>query len=166
MYRETLKQSKTSFFNSVLFIFLLIVGLMVFMGILNFLNRYIGIPFLSYIYLAFVVYLGWYIINKIIVEFRYTLIENDLIFEKQIGNNPKRVLTINLKDVKMIAPVKSHKHIKDNAKKIFKLTPSPRSQKAYFGIFKHDGVESKFIFEPTDQMVKLLKRQIPNKVEN
>ena len=161
MYREMVKREG----NTVLFIIALVVGVLVCLGIL----ANIPIPhyaFLVHVLAVFVLLVVAFLLFKYkISETRYVMIDSDLIIQRVLGHNESVLASINLDQILIIAPMGS-KSLKPYSKvnKIYRLCGSFLAKCKYCGVFTQNGVQCKFIFEPSPKLLSLLKRNLPEKV--
>ena len=161
MHKEIVKRQG----NTVLIIVGLIVLIFICMTVLENISieKYGSIVDMTAV--GLLTFLVFVVLRYKIVDFKYVLIDKDLIFRKLLGNNETVLLNVNIADILMIAPVgsKAFKQYR-RVEKTYRLNASLFGKNKYCGIFNRDGKYYKFTFEPSAKLVKLLKRSIPDKV--
>lgn len=129
-------------------------------------------PYLRFLAAAVVVAAGWgawRVAGMLNLEYEYTLTNGELDVDKIINRRSrKRVITINYKDISILAPV-SDKYKDDfnspSIKKTYNLTATDHSPDNWFIVFGSNGGKSdKLIFEPDKRFIDGFRQYIPRKV--
>ncbi len=161
MYREVVKRKG----NTVLTVIGLVVFVFIGMSILDSIpiTRYrLVVDIFAICFFAYIVYL---VIKYKVADFRYVLIDTDLIFQKILGRYETVALNVNVADILMIAPKDSSDLEQyDKIEKTYNLPGLLIGKNKYCGIFKKDNKYYRFVFLPSDKLIDLLKRSIPKKV--
>ncbi|MDK2800767.1 MAG: hypothetical protein PWP27_1436 [Clostridiales bacterium] len=161
MHKEVIKRQGNTF----LIVVGLIVLVFIFMSILEEMVAGQYRLVVDIVSLVLFTILAFIILKYMVAEFKYMLIDTDLIFQRILGNRELVVLDVNLEDILIIAPAGSDT-LKQYGKidKTYNLCSLSFRKGKYCGIFKENGKKYRFIFEPSLKLIKLLKRSIPEKV--
>lgn len=161
MYKEIVKREG----NTVLMIIGLIVLVFTCMSILD------SIPIQKYeivvdlVSVCLVTFVAFVVLMRKVVDYKYMLIDSDLIFYRILGSRETAVLNVNLGDIKIIAPVGSEQLKKwRKADKKYNLSTSILGRNQYCGVFCKNGKTCKFLFQPSEKLIKLLSRDISDKI--
>ncbi|MDK2811585.1 MAG: hypothetical protein PWR27_2294 [Petroclostridium sp.] len=162
MHKEVVKRQGNTF--------LTVIGLVVLVfACMSILDAILAVSKYSFIIdlisIGIITAFGYMVLRYMVIDFKYLLIDTDLIFQKVLGNRETVVLNINTEDVVIIAPItsKALKNI-DKVEKTYNLCATLFGKRKYCGIFAKDGKNYKIVFEPSEKLIKLLKRSIPDKV--
>lgn len=158
MFRRVIKEVRTKDHITVRQFSLLVFTGIVFVNYLitkcNTLGpEYSGIASIIVLFTALTVFT--FLAYRYLATYTYILDEDDLIFEKGIGDKKKTVLTVNIDEVEWIKPyntVSKNEKIKKTYKFIYN-----KDDDLYVGQFKKYGKKYRFIFEPSPRMVKALR---------
>jgi hypothetical protein len=164
MHKEMLKASDNKRTNPVIFTTLLVVFLMILIGLSNLAYKRWGTSYVSYaVFLVFVA-AGFYVYKRKILEYHYSLVDQQLIFSQAVGKRKKDLLHIQLKHIIRIYPLYAEEpSYKSKVNSNYYFNFNRRSQKAYVIIARCNGEICRIIFEPTPVLVRLLKESITNK---
>ncbi|WP_026487606.1 DUF6106 family protein [Caldanaerobius polysaccharolyticus] len=112
---------------------------------------------------------GLYVLrNNQKVEYEYTFTNGDIDIAKVIMNSKRvPILSTNVKEFEIIAPVnsESYKRISHNINSYKVYRAYTNTDRLYYGIFNHNSKRSFLVFEPSDQLLKLLKMYNPKNVQ-
>ncbi|KAB3537825.1 hypothetical protein F8154_02265 [Alkaliphilus pronyensis] len=100
-----------------------------------------------------------YIINRKLAKYTYILIENDLVFNKQLGRRENRVLDVKIYDIDWIKPIQEARE-KVKYKKTYWLTCKFTGSDIYVGRFMRNNQIYRFVFQPNESLRKELYKQI------
>jgi len=98
-------------------------------------------------------------LKKCVIKYRYSVIEDELIIHKLNGNDEKIVEDIKFKDIKFIGTPKD-KNIKFDVEKSKNYIASMFSFEKYCCIYKEGDKFKKFYFEPSNKLLKNIKKSI------
>ena len=110
---------------------------------------------------------AYYIFPKFSAEYEYIFCDGQIDFDRiNGGESRKQVLRIDLDNVEIMAPEKSHEMDKFNNSniKIRDFSSRMPDAKRYCIITSDDSNRVKIIFEPSEKMVELAKQKSPRKV--
>lgn len=116
-----------------------------------------------------VIYGWWYLVTSFGIEYEYALTNGELDIDKIIAKRRrKRLITVNLKDAEVIAPVASPDHRREfenpNIKTSIDASSSPSSPSAYFIVVNHKKTGyTRVIFEPNDKIIEGARIAAPRK---
>ena len=159
MHREVVKREGNTF----LLVVALIVIIFLCMSILDYfmISNYRLI--VDLVAVAVLTTIALMIIKYKIVEYQYVLIDEDIIFHRILGKKDTVVLSIKKENILVIAPITSEQLQKwTKVDKCYKLTTSFSNKNKYCGIFCKDGQYFKAIFEPSEKLLKMLEKSMPD----
>jgi len=150
---------------------MIIFGFIALNALMQLMNFQFSVP----IIISFVVFgaatYGCYIAkNNQRIEFEYTFTNGELDIAKVIANTKrKHLLTVKAKDFDIIAPTThdSYQKVKANPnsdKKVYRCFLNKKDTKLYYGLFSKEGMKGLLIFEPSEEMMKLIKIYNPRNV--
>lgn len=114
--------------------------------------------------------LGWgalFLTSKLKKEHEYMLTNNeldiDVIYNKE---RRKKVLTIDLKKIDIMASIKDerHKDSLERAQKTLNLSDGEGTKDTYGVVYAHNGELTKILITPNEEMLTLIYKQAPHKV--
>ncbi|MBQ7330820.1 MAG: hypothetical protein IJW94_03395 [Oscillospiraceae bacterium] len=109
---------------------------------------------------------GWYLVRQnAYVEFEYIHTNGDLDIDKVISNaSRKRVMTVNLDHVEVVAPLESQELRRYNGSKARDFSAKNPQEPPYVMVYNQGGVKALLLLQLDDKMVKSLKKWMPGKV--
>lgn len=159
-YVECMVARKTSAMMIVLkYLLIALCGLCVFLA----LGFNSGILFIFAILFGVLVYL---VSSNSSVEFEYLYLDKEITVDKVINKaRRKRVATFELEKIEIVAPIKSHEldSFRNRNAKTEDYSSGVENQPDHRFMFFYNGT-TKVIFEPSPEMVKVLKNVAPRKV--
>jgi hypothetical protein len=126
------------------------------------------VSFIFFIAAAGIVYLGFFFSKKLNVEYEYLLTNEILDIDKIISKNKrKRIISVNLKNIEIMAPArKKYAREYNNSyvqNKIY--TGNLKSPDVYFIIVRQEKIGlTRVVFEPNKEIVAAAKTMSPRKV--
>ena len=124
------------------------------------------IPFVGILVAAGAIAFDYYFFRRLNVEYEYALTMTDLDVAKIMSKEKrKQLLTLDLKQADVIGPV-NHQRVKDAETKEIKVidcTSGAGANNVYAVITKQDGKFVKLLFEPSENMIKGIRKQLPSK---
>lgn len=118
------------------------------------------VPFLMILISAFV-------FSRLNAEFEYIYADGQLDFDRIRGNaKRKTLLRVDLENAEIVAPSRSPELQKHDLKKVKlkNFTSFTPEAKTYTMIVRKEGEAFKILFEPSDRLIKSMKRKNPRKV--
>ena len=106
-----------------------------------------------------------FLFKRMNVEFEYVFFNGDLDIDKIMNmQSRKRVFSVNIKDVELVAPVgDSQLHAFENKKALDFSTQNP-ADKTYTMIASYKGETVKVLFNPNEKILKGMQYLAPRKV--
>ena len=140
---------------------LLILGMIIGAVVVIFLGS-----FFSIIGAAIVVVLG-YLYPKLSIEYEYVFVDGQIDFDKISGKSSRKtMLRIDMEQMEIAAP--SNSHALDNYKNMQLIVKDysshDKTSKTYTIISNVDNKKYKIIFEPSEEMINLMRQKSPRKV--
>lgn len=115
---------------------------------------------------AGIIFLAYYLISRMNVEFEYIITNNELDIDKIIARKTrKRLITIDLRKIDFSAPATTS-HTNELSKSATNViyADSGLAENAYFINFEKDGQTYRVFYSPTEKMVDAMKMYAPGKV--
>jgi len=157
MYSEIIKPIDDKKQSALGTTFGLVILLILIVGFSNFIyNRY-GVTYAGYITYLLYGLIGVYVYRKKIVRYRYSLVEDELIFESLAGKRSKEIMRVNLKKILYFCPLSHERLDKSTDYKSYYIAHNKKSTKAWVLAFKSGNKIYRIIFEPSDKLVGLIK---------
>lgn len=122
--------------------------------------------FFSIIGAIIIVLLG-YLFPKLNIEYEYVFVDGQLDFDKISGKSSRKtMLRIDMDQIEIVAPSKSHALDSfNNMQLILKnFTSNDAQNKTYTIISNTNSKKLKILFEPTEEMIDLMRQKSPRKV--
>lgn len=117
--------------------------------------------------IAGIVFLAYWLISKMNVEFEYIITNNELDIDKIVSKKTrKRLITIDLRKIDLIAPTLTTAHGDMLSKPATNVlyADSGMAENAYFINFEKDGQTYRVFLSPTEKMLDAMKMYAPGKV--
>lgn len=117
--------------------------------------------------IAGIIFLAYWLISKMNVEFEYIITNNELDIDKITSKKTrKRLITIDLKKIDLTAPAMTSVHRNELSKPATNViyADSGVAEKAYFINFEKDGQTYRVFLSPTDKMIDAMKIYAPGRV--
>ena len=159
IHKETVKAADKGSQSSMLTASLIVIAIVVIVGFCNFLYNRFGISYMSYIAFILCIILGIYVYRNKIREYRYGIIDDELIFEQVAGTRIKPIISVKLSQVKYFCPLEEE--IKDKDMKWdqkYSFLFKKHASKTYVLAVRRNGKNSRLVFQPSDQMAAMIKR--------
>ncbi|MGL4739050.1 MAG: hypothetical protein ACRCW2_16505 [Cellulosilyticaceae bacterium] len=143
---------------------IIIVVAAVLLGIIAFA---VGGTFIGPVIIVGLVFGTAFLISKYKKEYEYSLTNNeldiDIIYNKE---RRKSLLTINLKQIDIMASIKDerHKASLERAQKTINASDGEHTEATYALIYPIEGVPTKILLTPNEEMRTLIYKQAPHKV--
>lgn len=128
------------------------------------------IPYIGQMWLiinAGIIYLMYYLITSLDIEYEYIVTNGDLDVDKIISKRKrKRIFSANCKEFDVVAKLNSDKYDYEarNIKNRLELVSSMNSPDIYFATLNYRGERTIIFFEPNEKMLNSFKTFIPRKV--
>lgn len=157
---ESLKRHKNSITKIIAIAFLSIVVLNILITLTNNLTMYRNT--ISILLLLITVILMYFIFRKLIFVYVYNLGEDFINFSRHNGRHNSSVLTVNFKDIKVID---KYENIYTNCKvqKTYYFIYGFNYDDCYFCEFETNNKIYRFVFKPSERLIRILERKIGNK---
>lgn len=154
---EILKRRKSSLMKIILVGILSIILLNICITLTNEIGMYQDLIclFLLIIYCLIM----YYIFRKMIYVYSYNLGEDCINFQKHVFRRNKSVITINIKDIKIIDKYTSM-NVNPDIKKTYYFIYGFVDSDCYYCEYEVNKKIYRFIFKPTERLVRILERKI------
>jgi len=145
--------------SPMLMAFIIVISIVAVVGFCNFLYNRFGVSYTGYIAFVLCIIIGIYVYRNKILEYRYSIIDDEIIFEQVVGTKIKPITSLKLSHVEYFCPLKEE--IKQKDKKWdqkYLLLFNKRASNAYVLTAKQGRKNIRIVFQPSDEMVKLIER--------
>lgn len=108
-----------------------------------------------------------FLMRRLNIEFEYVFTSGDLDIDKIFNKNKrKKFLTIDVRNIEIMAPVDSKDHASElsNYQKVVDCSSGTKKNNTYAAMIVRDGKREKLIIEPNEKMLKAIKKYIPRKI--
>lgn len=122
---------------------------------------------LTFFIIAGILFLAYWLISKMNVEFEYIITNNELDIDKIVSKKTrKRLITIDLKKVDCVAPVATTAQKNELSKSATNVlyADSGLAENSFFINFEKDGQTYRVFLTPTEKMLDAMKLFAPGKV--
>lgn len=92
-----------------------------------------------------------YLLKVKAVRYTYLLIEDELIFYKQVGKKEAKVLNVRINEIEWLRPIESARRL-EKCEKTYILTCKTKGAGVYIGQFKQNGDCYRFIIQPCPEL--------------
>lgn len=157
MYREIVKPKPVEPKKAIFYVISIILFIILFTALSNVLYNIYRLSFINYMVYLTIVYIAWDVFRRRVIEYRYSLIDTDLIFEKLVGGHRTVSLSVNLDDMLALSSMDSKHKGNIKADAVYKFAHVSCKNEIYCGIFKHDGKIYKVLFQPDELLLQLLQ---------
>lgn len=158
LIRHTVSEPKKPFWQNLLYVLTMVLGINILVELTNYLPRKPA-AIVSVGILVFAAALCSFLINRKLAQYTYILIEDELIFYKQIGKREIKILNIKVDEINWIKQIDLVSKEK-KAKKIYGLACKLRGKGVYVGEFQQNNSLCRFIFQPSEDLYHELKRLV------
>ncbi|MBM7614733.1 hypothetical protein [Alkaliphilus hydrothermalis] len=158
LIRQTVSEPQKPLWKNILYVLAVVLGINLAVELTNFLPKAIA-GIVSVIILIFSAVFISYLLNRKLAQYTYILIEDELIFYKQLGKRENKVLNVKIYDLDWIKSMDQLAK-KEKVKKIYSLACRLKGEDVFVGQFKEDEKVYRFIFQPNDGLLKAINRQI------
>lgn len=162
IFKEQLVKQKMSQKDKAQRIIIIISAIL--LGVIAFV---IGGTFIGPVVIVALVFGGGFLLSKYKKEYEYSLTNNeldiDVIYNKE---RRKRQVTINIKEIDIMASIKDEKHKAslERVQKTMNMSDGEFTQDTYAIIYPIQGVPTKILITPNEEMRTLIYKQAPHKV--
>ena len=125
------------------------------------LHNWWGIPYTAYGAYGFILLAGVYVYRRRLLDYRYSLIADELLFERMIGRWEHLTTRIKVKDIVLFAPAQSGQDYKEALDQTLYLQPARRTKGSMVIIARRgEGAPLRIYFMPSESLKALIERSI------
>lgn len=153
MYQELVKYPGGSKKENVLYVIAIVLGVFLISILSWFLSStFDGLPLVDF--LAFAALVAWActIFFKRVVEYRYSLMDTELIIARKVGNNEKNIYSLEITDITRIEVVDKECKLRTE-----RFTLPTKKLKSVQIILQTDGQDQRVILQPSDHLLQLIR---------
>lgn len=157
-HQETLKFFNNSSLMSFIASTVIVLFILILITFANYMYRVYDIPYFSYLVVLIVVAAGVFIYKRIIVEYRYSIINNKLYLEQLAGNKVRHYSEVNLDSNLVVKSVEEYNNKADKGSKPVYYVYKKNLPEVYI-IEKKESKEIIF-FKPSRQLLDIVKNHV------
>ncbi len=151
MYQEWVKYPGGTKRENLIYIAFIVLGVFL-VSILSWFLSEIGLPWVDFLAFAVLVFWAFMIFSKRIVEYRYSLMDTELIVARKVGNREKNVYSLEITDITRIGAVEKGCKLKTE-----RFTLPTKRLKAVQIVYLTDGEDRRVILQPSDHLLQLIR---------
>ena len=152
MYQELVKYPAGTKKETVLYILLIVLGVFLVSILSWFLSEVTGQGWMEFLAFAALVLWAFRIYSKRIVEYRYSLMDTELIIARKVGSREKNIFTLEITDITRISAVEKGCKLHTD-----RFTLPTRRLKPVQIIYLTDGQDKRVILQPSDHLLQLIR---------
>jgi hypothetical protein len=127
----------------------------------NLLHNRWGIPYTAYGAYGLILLAGVYVYRRRLLDFRYSLIEDELIFERVIGRRERLAAQVKVEDIVLFAPAKSAQGYPGILEKTLYLQPARHTKGSMVLIAdRGESAAIRIYFMPSEVLKGLIESSI------
>lgn len=151
MYQEICKYPAGTKAENAFYIARIVLGVFL-VSILSWLLSSLGLPLVDFLAVGVLVVWAFVIFSRRIVEYRYSLMDSELIVARIVGGKEKPVLSLEVTDIQSIGPVE-----KKSALRTQRFALRTRKLAAVQIVYQKDGQDQRVILQPSEHMLRLIR---------
>jgi hypothetical protein len=143
------------------------VGIVVLINMLITLSNYFGTKYagiVSIIILISSIFICTQIVMRALAVYYYKLIDGTLVFERKVGNKEKVILSVDIDRIQLLEPYNKPELNRHRVKRTYRLVLDNEYDKFYVGEFIENDERYRFIFKPSERLLRIIDRSLSNKV--
>ena len=109
--------------------------------------------YMQYVEYILLIMAGIFIVRYWMTEYEYDLIDDELIFDRYIGQRPRSLLRLSLSSIVSVGTQKP------NIKKLERLTFRSKKSGVTYIVYKQNGQQKCLYFSPSDEMLALIEKR-------
>lgn len=162
--REIKEKRQTPFWQIILMIFLSVLIINNLITLTNKIEEYTGLDanISSILVLFLSLALCAFVILKILSNYAYSLSDDSLIFERIIGKKVDLLLKLNISEILFVMPYTKMKKDAGIAH-VYKFVYKNDQNHVYYGEFYRNEKKYRFIFHPSERMIRILQSKVNEK---
>ncbi|KGG80893.1 hypothetical protein Y919_03885 [Caloranaerobacter azorensis H53214] len=162
--KEVITKKPKPFWEVILMVLTFVVGVNFLITLCNKLGeKYAGLASIAILILSIIICM--FIIKRLLECYTYILVDDELLFEKNVGKKNNLILKVPIDDIKIIRPYRELEN-DENIAYTYKFICDREYDKFYFAEFEKEGKRYRFIFKPSDRLLKALGNKVLNNAES
>jgi len=163
MIRQSVSAPKKSFSKIMSLIFFVAIILNIFIELTNYLSAKLAM-IISIVIVFNAILICMYIIKRRVAAYTYTIIDDELIIKRELGDCECTLLNIKVKDIEFIKPIENLKH-ETKCTKTQRFSCRLRGIKQYYGQYRINNNVYRFIFEPDQRVYGEIFRKLNENID-
>lgn len=151
MYQELVKYPGGTKKENILYIICIVLGVFL-VSILSWVLTTIGLPWVDFLAVAALAAWAFWIFTRRIVEYRYSLMDTELIVARIVGGREKHVFSLEVTDIKRIGVVEKKSDLKTQ-----RYTLPTRKIRSVQIVYFTNGQDQRVILQPSDHLLELIR---------
>lgn len=153
MYQELVKYPGGTKKENILYIACIVLGVFL-ISILSWVLSSIGLPWVDFLAVAVLAAWAFWIFSRRIVEYRYALMDTELIVVRIIGKREKHMFSLEVTDIKSIGVVDKKSKLKTE-----RYTLPTRKIRSVQIVYFTNGQDKRVILQPSDHLLALIRNR-------
>ncbi len=159
-HKETLKDTSGHESSPGVFVAGLVFFCVLVVSLSNLLHNRLGVPYTAYFaYLLFVL-AGVYVYRSRFLDYRYILIDDELMFERLVGKREKLMARIKMKEIIAFNAENSPVTFKGNVDKCMHVQLKRHTRETMVLYAKEDGKIIQVFFCPSEALKELIQKRV------
>ena len=150
LIRHTNSEPQRPLWKTALYLFGLIIGFQLTLVFISRLPKLLAGPMNSVVVVAIIAGTIYFVKRKM-AKYTYLLIEDEIIFYKQVGKKETKVLKVKVNEIEWIRPIDKVKKL-TKCPKTYILSCRTKGKGVYIGQFKQNNTSLRFIIQPSDAL--------------
>ncbi|HZJ57345.1 MAG TPA: hypothetical protein VFD89_03800 [Clostridia bacterium] len=156
MHREIIRSTKGDRLSILSLSLGLMVLLVAIVGISNFLYNRFGITYSGYIAFLLYILVGILVYRRRILEYSYSLVGNELVFESLAGKRSREIARVPLDGIIYFCPLTHERKDTNTRYKSHLIAFGRRSAGVYVLAFERDSSVHRIVFQPSQKLIGLI----------
>lgn len=151
MYQETVKFPEGKLWETVLYIAAIVAGVFV-ISLLSWLLSSLGLPLVDLLAVAAVAAWACVIFLQRVVQFRYTLMDTELIVARVVGSREKNVFSLDVGDIERVGAVE-----KPCSLPTVKCALPTKKLRTVQVVYHENGEQKRVLLQPSDRLLEMMR---------
>ena len=151
MYQETVKFPEGNTWETVLYIAAIVAGVFV-ISLLSWLLSSLGLPWVDLLAVAAVAAWACVIFLQRVVQYRYTLMDTELIVARVVGSREKNVFSLDVSDIERVGAVEKPCQLPT-----VRCTLPTKKLRAVQVIYRENGEQKRVLLQPSDRLLERMR---------
>ena len=151
MVQEIVKFPEGKAWETVLYIAAIVVGVFV-ISLLSWVLSSLGLPWVDLLAVAAVAAWACVIFLQRVVQYRYTLIDTELIVARVVGSREKNVFSLDVGDIERVGAVEKQCQLPT-----VKCALPTRKLRTVQVVYRENGEQKRVLLQPSDRLLEMMR---------